>query len=63
MMVMMMAIGDDDDIIFSLFMKGYFEFADGLRVEMEDWKYCDGELDRAFKSEDENGVKPAGSLF
>ncbi|KAL9960078.1 hypothetical protein ACROYT_G033482 [Oculina patagonica] len=39
---------------------GYFEFADGLRVELENWEYCDGDLDRLFKSEEENGLKPAG---
>lgn len=44
-------------------LQGYFEFADGLRFEMENWNYCDGDSDRVFKSEDENGLKPAGSLI
>ncbi|XP_020615035.1 MORN repeat-containing protein 5-like [Orbicella faveolata] len=38
--------------------EGYFEFADGLRMEMDIWNYCDGDVDRVFKSEDENGIKP-----
>lgn len=44
-----------------VFFKGYFEFADGLRYHLDTWDYCNVDTDRAFKSEDENGLKPAGS--
>ncbi|XP_068713175.1 MORN repeat-containing protein 5-like [Montipora foliosa] len=41
--------------------EGEFEFTDGLQYVIEDdWSYCDGREHREFKSEIENGLKPAG---
>ncbi|XP_028398256.1 MORN repeat-containing protein 5-like [Dendronephthya gigantea] len=39
--------------------EGQFTFADGLKYEPTDWKYCDG-YDRRFYTEICNGLKPAG---
>ena len=44
------------------FLQGEFEFTDGLQYVIEDdWPYCDGRQHREFKSEIENGIKPAGN--
>nr|XP_058944792.1 MORN repeat-containing protein 5-like [Pocillopora verrucosa] len=40
--------------------EGFFEFQDDVRFEIENWAYCDGDNNRVFKSELENGLKPAG---
>ncbi|CAH3141632.1 unnamed protein product [Porites lobata] len=40
--------------------EGYFEFSDGLSCYLDIWDYCNGDTDRTFKSEVENGLKPAG---
>ena len=43
------------------FLQGALEFTDGLMFH-EPWSYCDGKLHRAFKSEMEKGIKPAGKF-
>ena len=41
-------------------MQGFFEFEDGLRYDFDNWTYGDGDQNRVFKSELENGLRPAG---
>ena len=43
--------------------QGFFEFQDDVRFEIENWAYCDGDNNRVFKSELENGLKPAGMVL
>ena len=34
-----------------------------MRFEIENWAYCDGDNNRVFKSELDNGLKPAGMVL